>query len=623
MPEKDIKDQLENMFSDISIPKPQPHLTPATPRLQGSPAEPSSVESESEVTAGQGHRRRVEGGRTAWQRAFKRRRGEERSDRPMTGQIFKSFNPPEPADLSRRQERRGGLARQLRRFFLALTLVPLFAAGLISVGSARVALEREVSRSQTIAATEASLIVSAYVQNLADGLALFAQARDMGNQKDIALLDALRSLFNQFPRTLEQITFLDTSGRQVAQGTPFLTTLTSKSVSWAGTDVFAAASTGQTYIASQPAPESDVLSVTTIGVPVYDHRGEIAGVLVATPNPRQMWREVSQVEVGQSGYAYAIDRHGNLVAYHELEQPVSPDRLAQLVSVRAFVDETTPSARAVGVYEGLMGQSVIGAYAPVAGTPWAVVVELPTKEALSALRPLTLFLVILFALAAILAVGAGSALADRVAEPVLRLRDNALALGQGDLDRAIEIHTGDEIEELGDAFNRMAQSLRASRAEREAWTRELESQVADRTRELQEMVDRQGFLLRTIWELAVPVVPVMKGVIVLPLVGFLDAARGRQVVESLMEGLKTHNARFVILDITGVPKVDEEVAGYLLRATRSARLLGAEPILVGVTPAVAQSLVGLGADLGRIVTRADLQAGVEYTRQALRRQPFG
>ncbi|OQY25097.1 MAG: hypothetical protein B6I34_02825 [Anaerolineaceae bacterium 4572_32.1] len=157
-------------------------------------------------------------------------------------------------------------------------------------------------------------------------------------------------------------------------------------------------------------------------------------------------------------------------------------------------------------------------------------------------------------------------------------------------------------------------------AKQESQSSELEAQVADLNRELQEMVDRQKFLLQTIWELAVPVVPVMKGVIVLPLVGLIDAARGQQVVDSLIEGLKTHQARFVILDITGLPKMDEKVAGYLLRATRTARLLGAKPILVGVTPAVAEALVNLRADLDRIITRTDLQAGVEYARQALNRR---
>jgi anti-anti-sigma regulatory factor/HAMP domain-containing protein len=583
MPERDIGTPLKDLFSDTAITESRPEPALETPQSPGTQQEPSTVEP---VAA------------------------ESRDDGLHT------------AEGALPQGWRGGLAGRLRRAFLVLTLVPLLIAGLIAARSARMALETKVSQGQTIAATQASLLVSTYVHNLADGLVLFAKARDIGRLEDVALLDALRGLFDQFPDALDRIVLLDVLGQELADGTPFLTLLVSEPVSWADKDVFVVASRGQNHVDSQPASEEDVLSVTTIGVPVQDSRGQVVGVLVATLNPRRLWREVSQVDVGQAASVYVVDKHGRLVAYHDVEQPVRLETLTRLEGVKAFVDATSPSATAVEVYEGLMEQSVIGAYAPVADTSWAVVVELPTKEAFSALRPMTVFFVVLFALTAVLAVGAGSVLADRIVAPVLRLRDSALALGQGDLDRVIEIQTGDELEELAEAFSLMAQSLQASRTEREAWARDLEAQVADRTRELQELVDRQGFLLQTIWELSIPVVPVMEGVIVLPLVGLIDAARGRQVVEGVINGLKAHHARFVILDITGVPEVDEEVASYLLQATRTTRLLGAQPILVGVTPAVARALVGLSADLGRIVTRTDLQAGVEYARQTLRQQPF-
>ena len=97
----------------------------------------------------------------------------------------------------------------MRRAFLVLTLVPLLTAGLIAARSARIALENKVSQGQTIAATQASLLVSTYVHNLADGLALFAKARGIGNLEDVALLDALRGLFNQFPDALDRIVLLE------------------------------------------------------------------------------------------------------------------------------------------------------------------------------------------------------------------------------------------------------------------------------------------------------------------------------------------------------------------------------------------------------------------------------
>jgi rsbT co-antagonist protein RsbR len=96
----------------------------------------------------------------------------------------------------------------------------------------------------------------------------------------------------------------------------------------------------------------------------------------------------------------------------------------------------------------------------------------------------------------------------------------------------------------------------------------------------------------------------------------VDSRRAEQIMDVLLEGVSNRRARVVILDITGVPVVDTSVANHLLQATQAVRLLGAECVLVGITPEVAQTVVGLGVDLRGLTTRSDLQGGIEY---ALRR----
>ena len=163
--------------------------------------------------------------------------------------------------------------------------------------------------------------------------------------------------------------------------------------------------------------------------------------------------------------------------------------------------------------------------------------------------------------------------------------------------------------------NRELQAIRTS----------LEQRVTERTQELAEMVkvqqgllDDQQQLLEMIQEMSTPVVPVMKGIIVLPLVGAIDSRRAEHVVEALLTGIQAHRARVALVDITGVPVVDTAVAQLLLQAAAAARLLGTEAVLVGIRPEVAQTIVGLGVDLSEITTRADLQSGVEYAQRALR-----
>jgi rsbT co-antagonist protein RsbR len=135
------------------------------------------------------------------------------------------------------------------------------------------------------------------------------------------------------------------------------------------------------------------------------------------------------------------------------------------------------------------------------------------------------------------------------------------------------------------------------------------------------MVTTQQRLLETIQEMSVPVVPVMEGIIVLPLVGTIDSKRAGRVVEALLAGIGAHRAQVALVDITGVPVVDTQVAQLLMEATTAARLLGTQVVLVGIRPEVAQTIVGLGIDLAEIVTRADLQGGVEYAQQTLSRKP--
>jgi rsbT co-antagonist protein RsbR len=80
----------------------------------------------------------------------------------------------------------------------------------------------------------------------------------------------------------------------------------------------------------------------------------------------------------------------------------------------------------------------------------------------------------------------------------------------------------------------------------------------------------------------------------------------------MLEAIARHQARVLILDVTGVPLVDTAVAGYIVRSIQASQLLGCESILVGISPHIAQTLVQLGIDFGHITTRATLQQGLEY-----------
>jgi rsbT co-antagonist protein RsbR len=105
----------------------------------------------------------------------------------------------------------------------------------------------------------------------------------------------------------------------------------------------------------------------------------------------------------------------------------------------------------------------------------------------------------------------------------------------------------------------------------------------------------------------------------MPLVGAIDAARADRMLGALLDGIGAQSARVAILDVTAVKGVDAQVAEALLGAARAARLLGAEVVLTGIQPAVAQAVVELGVDLGTIATMSTLGEGVRYALGRARR----
>ncbi len=142
-------------------------------------------------------------------------------------------------------------------------------------------------------------------------------------------------------------------------------------------------------------------------------------------------------------------------------------------------------------------------------------------------------------------------------------------------------------------------------------------QEKERLRLQEEIIEAQRQALK---ELSTPIVPVLDGVLIMPLTGTLDSMRAQQVMEGLLAGIVSHNAQVVIIDITGVPVVDTGVANHLLQVTRAAALLGSECVLVGISPEIAQTIVSLGVDLSTMTTRGNLQSGIGYALSKLGKQ---
>jgi rsbT co-antagonist protein RsbR len=118
-------------------------------------------------------------------------------------------------------------------------------------------------------------------------------------------------------------------------------------------------------------------------------------------------------------------------------------------------------------------------------------------------------------------------------------------------------------------------------------------------------------------ELSTPVLQVRERLLILPIIGVIDPQRARQLTEQLLRGIRYNRAKVVVIDITGVAAMDVTVANHLVQTVEASRLLGATVIVTGLSPEIAQTLVTIGVDLGKMNTVGDLQGGIEQAERLL------
>ena len=214
--------------------------------------------------------------------------------------------------------------------------------------------------------------------------------------------------------------------------------------------------------------------------------GETPGVVAAEANLKFIWDVVSQMKVGEGGHAFVVDADGRLIAHPDISlvlQNTDLSSLPLIASVRKSTDGNRDVVEAI-TGRDIQGREVLSTSAPVAPMGWTVFVDLPLKEAFAPLYSSLLRTGILLVTGIAVSILASLVLVKRMVAPIHILRSGAARIGAGELDQRIKVETGDELEALGQEFNRMAARLQESHAG-------LEKKVEERTRDLTEVLERQ------------------------------------------------------------------------------------------------------------------------------------
>ncbi len=187
-------------------------------------------------------------------------------------------------------------------------------------------------------------------------------------------------------------------------------------------------------------------------------------------------------------------------------------------------------------------------------------------------------------------------------------RDVLAKMSQGDLNVTIEVENfTDALAPLEIGINCLITDLRETFESNQAKTLELIEQRRELEKKL-ETIEKQGQVIR---KLSTPIMEIWDGILVLPIIGEIDASRSLDITDSLLARIHDSHKAWAIIDVTGVERMDAETAGYLEKMTTAVSLLGTRTVLTGIQAAVAQTLVRNAADLGKVTICKDLKDGLE------------
>jgi GAF domain-containing protein/HAMP domain-containing protein len=233
---------------------------------------------------------------------------------------------------------------------------------------------------------------------------------------------------------------------------------------------------------------NEPLIILAIPLNIWDFQGTLA----AEVNLQFMWTLVDQLMVGETGYVYIVDNEGNLIAFRDTARVLSGENVRQISTVNEFTSNQSRSVNAtpeIKTYTGLLGERVVGTYSPLNAPPWAVVTELPYREAYA-----PVFQTLTSSLAAVLMMGllaglAGIILARRLAVPLIDLTGTATRIADGEIQLQATVGGAKEIASLAAAFNIMTAQLRNLISNLEQRVQERTNALEKRAAQLQTVSD--------------------------------------------------------------------------------------------------------------------------------------
>lgn len=361
--------------------------------------------------------------------------------------------------------------------FAMLSMIPLLVvSGVLGYIDFQAQQETVFGRQQLLA-LEAANEVSGFIEQIFSGLEAGAR---VGQVSDSAQQQLILEKLLGVQDAIRQLTLVDQAGQKMADVSRRSSIAATDLLQQAGdSEVLAQIDQNQRFVSEVYFDDETAEPLVILAVPTKDVFGDIQGALLAEVNLKFMWDVVDQLEVGQTGTAYVVNKQGDLIAFGDAARVLQGENLSQLTEVAEFVGAEDGEEDELEFYStGINGTAVVAAYQPLGTPDWAVVTELPVGEAywssiISGALLLGGFLVI-----ALLAAGAGVYASRYLTTPLLNLTQTASRLAAGETGLQAVTEGPAEIVGLATAFNTMTGQL-------QEFIGSLEAQVAARTQRLE------------------------------------------------------------------------------------------------------------------------------------------
>lgn len=401
-------------------------------------------------------------------------------------------------NMAKRHRSTRSLTVTLSLAFFSLSAVALLVStGLLLLASIR-AQERVILSTQQFIAQDFSDKVSNFIEEKFSSLESITEVVDLAKGSSEQKKLILESVLVTQP-AFRQIVLLNTSGEELAQFSRISLALSNQFTTLLQSEALTETNQGQRYISQIYIDNTtnEPMIVMALPIDVWDFKGTLA----VEVDFDFMWNLINQLKIGESGYAYVVDNKGNLIAFRDTSRVLQGENIQNISEVQAFVENPTLTkdiAPKVVSYTGLLGKTVVGTYVPLGTPEWAVVTELPWREAYQDVITQGIWSILITLGMASLAGAIGIFAARRMSVPLTNLTETATKITEGNLELEATVEGPTEVIRLANAFNSMTAQLRDLIGS-------LEQRVADRTAELEDSsrnIEKRASQLETIADVA-------------------------------------------------------------------------------------------------------------------------